>query len=272
MNKIPTYEGLGDFQPALAAARVRLAGPGAGPPDVEAGVAARAVEALTYWTPASLKADPDRRGSNELDRSTQLLANMSHDLLTPITRMKLHAETVSAPAVRQKLFSDLDEMEALVREVLDYAGSTRRATARCVELDLTAFVNSVACDYQDMHKDVVPVAPVAAVVRTRPPLLRRILTNLVDNALKFAGAAEIVLETRHETHVSIAVLDRGPGIPPEKLAVAIRPFFRLARGTTPGLGLGLAIAENLAGALNGSLALHNRAGGGLRAEMRLPVA
>ena len=108
---------------------------------------------------------------------------------------------------------------------------------------------------------------------TRPQALRRILTNLIDNALKFAGEAEVSAAKGAGDHVVIKVLDRGPGIPHDQLEAVLQPFFRLEQSRnrgTGGTGLGLAIAYQLSLAIEGRLELKNRPGGGLIAEIHLP--
>ncbi len=110
---------------------------------------------------------------------------------------------------------------------------------------------------------------------TRPHALRRILTNLVDNALKFGGSAEIELQRRADGTVLIKVSDRGPGIPEDQLDAVLQPFFRLEQSRnrdTGGTGLGLAIAQQLAIVIGASLTLRNRDGGGLAAELAIGAA
>ena len=110
-------------------------------------------------------------------------------------------------------------------------------------------------------------------IDTRPHALRRVLVNLVDNALKFAGAAELWVETKADGSLSVKVMDRGPGIAEEQLAQVMQPFYRVENSrnrSTGGTGLGLAIAQQLALAIGGSLTLSNREGGGLCAELKLP--
>jgi signal transduction histidine kinase len=104
--------------------------------------------------------------------------------------------------------------------------------------------------------------------------LRRVLVNLTDNALKFAGAAELWVEAKADGSVSVKVMDRGPGIAQEELAQVMEPFYRVENSrnrSTGGTGLGLAIAQQLALAIGGSLTLSNREGGGLCAELKLPA-
>ncbi|MNI03995.1 Sensor protein RstB [compost metagenome] len=128
-------------------------------------------------------------------------------------------------------------------------------------------------DYQDVGKDVQLSGKSAAVIDTRPHALRRVLVNLTDNALKFAGAAELRVQKQADGNLSIKILDRGPGIAEEELKQVMEPFYRVENSrnrSTGGTGLGLAIAQQLAVAIGGSLTLSNREGGGLCAELRLP--
>ncbi|MGG7557877.1 ATP-binding protein [Pseudomonas sp. ES3] len=208
-----------------------------------------------------------------LKERMQLLAAISHDLQTPITRMKLRAEFMDDSSEKDKLWNDLGEMEHLVREGVAYARSIHGATEESRRTDLDSFLDSLVFDYQDMGKDVQLGGKSAAVIDTRPHALRRVLVNLVDNALKFAGAAELWVETKADGSLSVKVMDRGPGIAEEQLAQVMQPFYRVENSrnrSTGGTGLGLAIAQQLALAIGGSLTLSNRVDGGLCAELRLP--
>ena len=207
-----------------------------------------------------------------LKERMQLLAAISHDLQTPITRMKLRAEFMDEGIERDKLWSDLSEMEHLVREGVAYARSIHGATEASCRISLDAFLDSLVFDYQDTGKDVQLSGKNAAVIDTRPHALRRVLVNLVDNALKFAGAAQIQVQLAGNGQLAIQVLDRGPGLNEQELAEVLKPFYRVESSRnreTGGTGLGLAIAQQLAIAMGGSLTLSNRDGGGLCAELRL---
>ncbi|WP_085686323.1 MULTISPECIES: ATP-binding protein [unclassified Pseudomonas] len=208
-----------------------------------------------------------------LKERMQLLAAISHDLQTPITRMKLRAEFMDDSAEKDKLWNDLGEMEHLVREGVAYARSIHGSTEESRRTNLDSFLDSLVFDYQDMGKEVQLSGKSEAVIDTRPHALRRVLVNLTDNALKFAGAAELLIQ-RDKSGLSIKVMDRGPGIAEEELAQVMEPFYRVENSrnrSTGGTGLGLAIAQQLAMALGGSLTLSNREGGGLCAELKLPM-
>ena len=203
----------------------------------------------------------------------QLLAAISHDLQTPITRMKLRAEFMDDSAEKDKLWNDLGEMEHLVREGVAYARSIHGSTEESRRTNMDSFLESLVFDYQDMGKDVQLIGKSEVVIKTRPHALRRVLVNLTDNALKFAGAAEVWVEANNGS-LRLTVMDRGPGIAEAELQQVMEPFYRVENSRnreTGGTGLGLAIAHQLAMALGGSLSLSNREGGGLCAELKLPL-
>jgi signal transduction histidine kinase len=206
-----------------------------------------------------------------IEERVQILAAISHDLQTPITRMKLRAELAEDSEEKRKMVQDLAEIERLVQEGLAYARSTHGDGEKPSRIDLGSFIESLAYDYQDTGKTVTIQQNIGGAIVTRPHALRRILTNLIDNAIKFGGAAELRVDREHDT-VIIEVLDRGTGIPEDKLEAVLQPFVRLESSRsreTGGSGLGLAIAHQLAAAIGGSLNLRNREGGGLAAMVRL---
>jgi signal transduction histidine kinase len=202
----------------------------------------------------------------------QILAAISHDLQTPITRMRLRVDVMDDSAQHAKLQQDLQEMETLVKEGVTYARTLHGSAEAPCRIDPDALVDSLVCDYVDAGHDVSLQGRVTTALVTRPQALRRILGNLVDNALKFAGAAEIKVAVLQDSQVTISVLDRGPGIPPASLEAVFEPFYRLEASRnrhTGGTGLGLAIARQLALAMDAKLSLDNRPGGGLEARLTL---
>lgn len=206
-----------------------------------------------------------------LKERMQLLAAISHDLQTPITRMKLRVEVMDEGVERDKLWSDLDEMEHLVREGVAYARSMDSSTEATCRVNLDAFLDSLVFDYQDSGAQVERHGSSGTLLETRPHALRRVLVNLVDNALKFAGAAELQVSREGSTTI-IRVLDNGPGIPGDELDEVLKPFYRVEGSrnrSTGGTGLGLAIAHQLIQAMGGRLTLSNREQGGLCAQIEL---
>jgi signal transduction histidine kinase len=208
-----------------------------------------------------------------LKERMHLLAAISHDLQTPITRLRLRGEQIDDAPLRAKVMADLDGMQALVEEGLAYARTAQAAQEPARAVDLHALLDGLVCDATDAGHTVHLAAPSALTVTTRVNALRRLLGNLLDNALKFAGTAHVVV-TQSRDHLDISVLDDGPGIPESQLQAVLQPFVRLESSRnrdTGGTGLGLAIAQQLSLALQGELRLANRAEGGLQATLRLPV-
>jgi len=203
---------------------------------------------------------------------TRILAAVSHDLQTPLTRLRLRAELMDDDTLRDKMLADLAAMQALVEEGLAYAGSTAAPKEAAILTDLDALAASLVADYTDAGQPVSLAGPGGHhPVRTRPRTLRRLLGNLVDNALKFGGGAELMLDSADSLPV-IVVRDRGPGIPEAELDKVFEPFYRVESSRnreTGGTGLGLAIARQLANALGAELTLRNLSGGGLEARVTL---
>ncbi|WP_075293119.1 ATP-binding protein [Pararhizobium arenae] len=210
------------------------------------------------------------RIADYLEERVQILAAISHDLQTPITRMRLRAELADDSAEKDKLVKDLAEIERLVQDGIAYARSSHGNGEKPTRIDLASFIDSIAYDYQDVGKAVSVEGIVQGIAVTKPHSLRRILTNFIDNALKFAGAATISVGKSDEGYFVVTVADHGPGIPDDKLEDAMQPFFRIETSRnrdTGGSGLGLAIAQQLASTIEGSVRLRNQPQGGLAAEV-----
>ncbi|WP_058973257.1 ATP-binding protein [Type-D symbiont of Plautia stali] len=213
------------------------------------------------------------RIQDHLKERAQILAAISHDLQTPITRMKLRVEMSEQPELRDKLLGDLDNMSRLVREGIAYARSSEVLEEARQVVSLNAFLDSIACDYQDIGK-AVSFTSCRGEDRfaVRPQALRRIMTNLIDNALKFGSEAQMVMNAPQGDQVDIHVLDNGPGIPEAELQAVLEPFYRVESSRnrhTGGTGLGLAIATQLVSQMSGGLHLSNRVEGGLDAHITL---
>jgi len=201
---------------------------------------------------------------------TRIFTAMSHDLKTPITRLRLRAEMLEDEALRAKFAKDLQEMEAMVTQTLDFMrdAGTEEAVQR---LDAMALLESLQTDYQDTGGRVEIEGKVAQPYPGRPLALRRCLTNLIDNAIRYGGRATVKVEDAAD-RLTIRILDDGPGIPEQELEQAFEPFFRgeaSRNRDTGGTGLGLGIARNVARAHGGDLVLRNRPGGGLEAILTL---
>lgn len=208
-----------------------------------------------------------------LKERLHILASISHDLQTPITRMRLRVESLDDAPERERLLADLGEMEHLVREGVAYARSAHGGDEAPVKMDPAAFLESLVFDYQDIGQPVNFSEMAHGAAMVRPRALRRVLTNLIDNAIKYGGSAEVASCRSAEGVLSITVADRGPGIPDTELENVLQPFHRLEGSRsrdTGGAGLGLAIAVQLMRSIGGDLRLANREGGGLVARVTLP--
>lgn len=244
----------------------RLIGRGDNPaPIVEAGAEETAAVARAF---NQMSAD---LAAIERERSL-VLAGISHDLRTPLTRLRLAAEFISETTTREGVIADAEQMDAVVGQFLDYARLGEQEAA--AESDLAELARSAAAPYASHGVRLELAEQPPALVR--PLLLKRALANLLDNAVKYSGG-EIALKLESVSWqgrpaVRFSVLDRGPGIAADNLEAAKRPFVRLdaARGGIGGSGLGLAIVERAARLHGGEFRLERREGGGLGATLTLP--
>ena len=205
-----------------------------------------------------------------LDSRTRVLAAMSHDLKTPLTRLRLQVETLDNPPMQERIGRELDEMEAMVREALSlFRGSEDGEPP--VPVDLNALLGKVREEFTGMGQQVTVAGRTVQPLTAKPQALKRCLTNLVANAAKFGARADIVVEDGPV--IAIRVRDSGPGIPAQELERVFEPFYRLESSRnrdSGGTGLGLSIARDIAQAHGGSLTLSNPPGGGLEAALLLP--
>lgn len=206
-----------------------------------------------------------------IEERTRILAAITHDLKTPLTRMRLRLEQCEDERLRARLVEDVESMRALVNEGLELARSLD-AGSPPQAVDLGALLESLCEDAADAGGAARFTGPQGALVHARPEALRRAFLNLVDNALKYGGQAEVEL-MRDGANWRVTVRDAGPGIPEAHLDAVLQPFFRLESSRsreTGGTGLGLPIAVNLLAAQGGRLSLRNHPAGGLEARAELP--
>ena len=203
---------------------------------------------------------------------TRSLAAISHDLRTPLSRIRLRTALLPEGDPRRGVEADLDEVEGLIDQLLAFVrGETDPERAEPV--DLAALVSTVCDTAADLGREVSYAGPDHLRAVLRPLEVRRALENLLNNALAYGGSAEVTLD-REPDAVRLAVGDRGPGVPAEDLPRLTQPFVRLdaaRRAATGGAGLGLAIARQAAERDGGRLRLGPRPGGGFLAELLLPV-
>ena len=205
-----------------------------------------------------------------LDSRTRVLAAMSHDLKTPLTRLRLQVEALDNPPMQERIGRELDEMESMVREALAlFRGLDDGEPAAAV--DMNALLEKIREEFRDLGGTVTITGQALRPLVGKPQALKRCLTNLIANAVKFGTRAEALIADGAD--LVIRVRDHGPGIPEEELERVFEPFYRLESSRnrdSGGTGLGLTIARDLAQAHGGSLLLANLAGGGLEATLRLP--
>lgn len=234
------------------------------PPLAESGPAEVAQAARAFNTMQS-------RLAAYLRERTQVLAAMSHDLKTPITRLRLRAELLQDAQLREKFGNDLQEMEAMVSSALDFLrGMDNGEPAQPVDID--ALLESLQADLRETGGTVAIEGRTTAPYRGRPQALKRCLANLLENAVKYGRSARVVVDDDAE-RLRIRILDEGPGLPPEQMEKVFEPFYRVEGSRnrdTGGTGLGLAIAKNVAELHHGRIELRNRAEGGLEAALMLP--
>jgi protein-histidine pros-kinase len=206
----------------------------------------------------------------QFDARGMHLASVSHDLRTPLTRLRMRLEDAE-PTLADAANADIHEMSEMIDATLDVLHE-QRAGSQAQRVDLRALLEAATDDLRATGHEVGLIDGPPLFAQARPAALKRVLANLLGNALRYGGSAQLALQLADDG-VLITVDDRGPGIPPEQLELAFRPWVRL-HGAHPharsGHGLGLAIARDLAERDGGRLTLENRAEGGLRARLWFP--
>ncbi|MDY7531065.1 ATP-binding protein [Pseudomonas sp. Bout1] len=203
---------------------------------------------------------------------TQMLAAISHDLRAPLTRLRLRGEFIEDADQQHRLFRDVDEMQAMINTALEFFRDDARLE-QATQLDLAELLQTLIDDYRDQGTDITFNGPPRLVYFGRPLGLKRVMTNLMDNAIHYGLAPKIQLQAG-AGRVTVRVLDRGPGIPQEQHEQVFVPFFRLEGSrnkSTGGVGLGLSTARAIVLEHGGTLTLENRPCGGLAAVVVLPV-
>jgi signal transduction histidine kinase len=201
----------------------------------------------------------------------RILAAMSHDLKTPITRMRLRAELLDDDDMRQRFESDLNEMQSMVQNTLDFMrgiGGGEREQA----VDIAALLQSLKSDQEALGRSVVIQGKAQYPMVAVPSLLKRCLANLIDNLVLHGNCATVRVDDALEA-LSLHVLHEGPGIPSDELQRVFEPLHRLEGSrsrTTGGTGLGLTIARDIAQSHGGDISLRNRPEGGFEATLTLP--
>jgi len=203
---------------------------------------------------------------------TKMLAAVSHDLRTPVTRLRLRAEFVTDEEQREKMLADLAQMEGMISATLSFA-RLDSSDERRKSLDLAGLVQSVCDDAAELGRDVKYEGPLRVSYLGRPLALRRVFDNLTDNAVKYGMQANVSLvETAQK--IVVTITDEGPGIPTTEVERVFDPFYRLETSRNPetgGVGLGLAVVRSIVRGHGGEVTLNNRESGGLRVTVTLPI-
>lgn len=207
-----------------------------------------------------------------VDDRTLLLAAVSHDLKTMLTRLRLRSEFIEDGEQRRKVAADLDEMKAMLDATLTFARD-EAADERPVPVDLAALLRSLSADLADAGQAASFDGPESLSLPGRPVALRRLFENLLDNALRYGGVASVALR-QMDGRAEALVDDHGPGIPETLRERVFDPFFRLEASRsrdTGGSGLGLAVVRAIVQRHDGSIRLEDRPGGGLRVKVTLAL-
>jgi signal transduction histidine kinase len=211
-----------------------------------------------------------------LEDRTRMLMAISHDLRTPLTRLRLRSEELTEDDQRLRMLEDIELMNASITSAISYVREGGMAEAP-EAADLPSLVETICDQFEDDGHPIAYDGPARLTVRCLPLALGRALTNLVDNAVKFGTSVTVRVETTEEPTgaraVSIEVEDDGPGIPDSEKLLVLEPFYRTdtARRGVGGFGLGLAIALTVARHHAGTLTLHDRLPHGLRARLTIPL-
>lgn len=206
-----------------------------------------------------------------INSRTQLLAKISHDLRTPITRLKLRTQFLTSQEQVEKFTQDLDEMDMMITEILSFAHHDV-ATEKNIKFDLNALLLSVCFDFIDRGHPVQTNCNQGNIPFCgRPIAIKRALVNLIENAIKYAGQADVqIIQT--EENISIIIEDNGPGIPEDELEKVFRPYYRsTTTQNINGAGLGLTIVYDVIHSHQGAISLTNRNEHGLQVKIILPL-
>jgi signal transduction histidine kinase len=202
---------------------------------------------------------------------TAMVGAIAHDLRTPLTRLKFRIEAVPED-IRPKLAADIDQMEAMISATLGFVRDTNRPAVR-TKLELSSLLESVIDEAAETGGDATVDRAEKTVIEGDPVALKRLVSNLVENALKYGGRARGRVFSEDGMAI-IEIDDDGPGVPPAELERVFEPFYRgepSRNRETGGIGLGLAVVRSLARTHGGDVTLANRRGGGLTATVKLPA-
>ncbi|GAA4134749.1 hypothetical protein GCM10023067_60130 [Aminobacter aganoensis] len=214
-----------------------------------------------------------KRVLQTIEARAYMLGSISHDLRTPLTTIRLRAEDLADSEARRRILASIEEMDTMLASTLTFA---REGTAQeeLQATDIGSLLEAICSDFSDTGHQVTLVVNSTIVAACRPLALKRALSNLIDNALKYGERANVVANVK-DGMIDISITDQGPGIPSEELERIFQPFYRLENSrnrNTGGMGLGLAIAQMAVDMHGGSIQLENRReAAGLCVRVLLPM-
>ncbi|KGF70752.1 histidine kinase [Hoeflea sp. BAL378] len=218
--------------------------------------------------------DMRSRVRHMIDDRTRMLRAISHDLRTPLTRLRLRAERSTQPELKAALLKDISALSDMINDTLTYL-SKEMASEKPVNADLPSLLTTVCNDFSDIGFNVAYAGPERFAYRCKPRSLARAVTNLVENSTKFAGEAVVELSILDTGAVRISVIDDGPGLLGNLRTLVLEPFFKADTARTSanrsGFGLGLSIVDDIVRAHGGTIVLLNKAPHGLVAQMDFPA-
>lgn len=206
-----------------------------------------------------------------IEERTQMLAAISHDMRSLVTRWGLRAENLEDPELKKRSLADVAELNGMLTQFLDFARSSSDELS-LRRIDLGSVTQSICDEFQEEGHDVTCEVAERIVLTTDATALKRIIRNLVSNAVRYAGQARVAAQAG-DAAIMLTVCDEGPGMPEDRLADVMRPYVRLENSRnrdTGGVGLGLSIVKTLSERLGARVELSNRDGGGLCASVRFP--
>jgi signal transduction histidine kinase len=206
-----------------------------------------------------------------IDDRLQMVAAISHDLRTPITRLRLRAEFIADREQRQKMLKDLNEMEAMISATLDFAREDAGEEPR-ESVDLASLVQTICDDFSDLGYDITFPRHERVRYSCQPGAMRRALSNVIENAVKYGDRARVAI-AETGSQIVIHVEDDGPGVAPDEQERVFAAFYRIEKSRsreTGGVGLGLTVARTIVRAHGGEVWLKTADSGGLRVELAFP--
>ena len=210
-----------------------------------------------------------KRIVRHLTQRSEMLSGISHDLRTPLTRMKLQLAFIKDNNLADKLSDDIDEMEKMLNEYLQFTSSTY--LEKDEQFDLSELINKVIEKYDSTN--VSSNLPPRIYINGRKNLIKRCINNLIDNAIKYADKVNVAL-TKSNNNLFIKIDDNGPGIPKNEYDNVFKPFYKIDKGRTESkssVGLGLSIASDIVRSHGGNIKLEKSKMNGLSVKIFLPV-